>query len=159
MALSSQRAGTAAESSPGNQSGRSAPDRGRLRIAAGRPIIFKLHPAEQHARATHEIRALVPDALILTDGNTEHMIANCAAVVAQYSTVAFTAAALGKEVHSYIDPALLQRILPIQNGGTSAAHIADVCRGVLESSPADVQRVRSLVEPRVFQSVQPSEVG
>jgi hypothetical protein len=130
-----------------------------LAMAAGRPIIFKLHPAEQHERATREIRDLVPDALILRDGNTEHMIANSAAVVAQYSTVAFTAAALGKEVHSYIDPALLQRILPIQNGGTSAAHIAAVCRGVLESSDADVQRVRALVEPRVLRSVQLSEIG
>src|SRR5262249_49008957 len=64
--------------------------RDALAIAAGRPIIFKLHPAEQHDRATREIQSVAPDALILADGNTEHMIANCAALVAQYSTVAFT---------------------------------------------------------------------
>src|SRR5262249_26321103 len=40
-----------------------------LRIAGGRPIIFKLHPAEQHERAIREIRSVVPDAFILTDGN------------------------------------------------------------------------------------------
>lgn len=108
-----------------------------LDIAAGRPVIFKLHPAERHDRATREIRRLVPDAHILTSGNTEHMIANCAVLVAQYSTVAFTGAALGKEVHSYIAPDVLRRILPIQNGGASADHIADVCRELL-ASPSPV---------------------
>jgi hypothetical protein len=120
-----------------------------VRIAAGRPMIFKLHPAERHDRATREIRSLVPDAVILADGNTEHMIANSAVVVAQYSTVALTAAALGKEVHSYIDPQLLRAILPAQNGGTSARNIADVCRGCLESRPVDVQHARSRAEPGV----------
>jgi hypothetical protein len=120
-------------------------------IAGSRPIIFKLHPGERLDRAIREIRAIVPGAHILTDGNTEHMIANCAAIVAQYSTVAFTAAALGKEVHSYIEPELLKRILPIQNGGTSARNIAEVCRGCLESSPANMQRVRTRVEPSVTQ--------
>src|SRR5262249_44951284 len=60
--------------------------RDAVSIAAGRPMIFKLHPAEQHYRATREIRSMVPDAHILIDGNTEHMIANCAVLVAQYST-------------------------------------------------------------------------
>lgn len=114
-------------------------------IAGDRPVIFKLHPAERHDRAIKEIQSLVPDAVILRDGNTEHMIANCSALVAQYSTVAFTAAALGKEVHSYIDPRLLPQILPLQNGGSSARHIAEVCRGCLESSPARIQKVRSQV--------------
>jgi hypothetical protein len=120
-----------------------------LEIAGSRPVIFKLHPAERHERATREIRALLPDALVLTSGNTEHMVANCSALVAQYSTVAFTAAALGKEVHSYIDPRVLQRILPVQNGGTSARNIAEVCRECLAASPAtvDTARIRSRVEP------------
>jgi hypothetical protein len=112
-------------------------------IADGRPMIFKLHPAERHDRAIGEIRSIVPDAVILADGNTEHMIANCSALVAQYSTVAFTAAALGKEVHSYVDPALLKRILPMQNGGTSARHIAEVIRGALEWRPARIQAASS----------------
>lgn len=121
-----------------------------LDIAAGRPVIFKLHPAERHDRATAEIRSLAPEAMVLRDANTEHLIANATAVVAQYSSVAFTAAALGKEVHSYIAPDLLRRLLPIQNGGTSALHIADVCRGVLESSPARIRQAgaRALHVPR-----------
>jgi hypothetical protein len=123
-----------------------------MAIAGNRPLIFKLHPGERHDRATREIRAIAPQALILTDGNTEHMIANCSAIVAQYSTVAFTAAALGKEVHSYIDPELLRRTLPIQNGGTSASNIAEVCRGCLESSPVHLPRVRTRVEPRAIPS-------
>ncbi len=114
-----------------------------LAIAAGRPTLFKLHPAERHDRATREIRAIVPDATILTDGNTEHMIANAEAVVAQYSTVAFTAALLGKDVHSYIDPALLRRILPLQNGGASASNIAEVVRGCLEHGPDRIRHLRS----------------
>jgi hypothetical protein len=125
-----------------------------LAIARDRPVIFKLHPAERHDRAIREIQAIAPDACILRDGNTEHMIANCSAVVAQYSTVAFTAAALGKEVHSRIDPELLRRILPIQNGGTSARNIAEVCRGCLESKPAPLHRLRSRVEPMAAQPIQ-----
>jgi hypothetical protein len=126
--------------------------RNALKIAGGRQVIFKLHPAERHDRATREIRSIAPAALILADGNTEHMIANCAAIVAQYSTVAFTAAALGKEVHSYIDPELLRRILPVQNGGTSASNIAEVCRGCFESSPARIERMRTRIEPRSLEA-------
>lgn len=119
-----------------------------LRIARGREVIFKLHPAEQQDRATREIQSLVPNARILRDGNTEAMIANAAAVVAQYSTVAFTAALLGKEVHSYIDPEHLRQVLPIQNGGTSARNIAEVCRAALQAGPAWIDRARARVEPR-----------
>jgi hypothetical protein len=119
-----------------------------IALAGNRPILFKLHPAERHDRAIREIEALIANPLIYRDGNCEHMIANCTAVVAQYSTVAFTAAALGKEVHSYIDPDVLKQILPMQNGGKSAQHIAEVCRGCLESSPARVERLRSIDSPR-----------
>lgn len=105
-----------------------------LAIAGSRPVIFKLHPAERHERATREIRRLAPSALILTEGNTEHMIANCGALVAQYSSVVFTAAALGKEVHSYLDPEVLRRVLPNQNSGASARNIADVVRERLAST-------------------------
>src|SRR5262249_33149572 len=117
------------------------------KIAAGRPVIFKLHPAEQHDRASREVRSIAPDALILTEGNTEQMIANSAAVVAGYSTGAFTAALLGKEVHSYVEPEGLRRVLPLQNGGTSASRIADVCRACLASNPIDIDQVRSRVTP------------
>src|SRR5262249_37112505 len=129
-----------------------------VRIAAGRRMIFKLHPAEQHDRAIREIRSIVPDAFILTEGNTEQMIANCAAVVAQHSTVAFTAAALGKEVHSYIDPERLRKVLPLQNGGTSARNIADVCRACFESTPIRVAEVRSRIESRSPEPPRPENV-
>ena len=117
-----------------------------LNIASGRPVIFKLHPAEQHDRAASEIRSIAPDALILVDSNTEHMIANCAALVAGYSTVAFTAALLGKEVHSYIEPESLRQALPCQNGGLSARNIAGVCRAFFESSALDIEKVRAQMQ-------------
>jgi hypothetical protein len=127
--------------------------RDALAIASGRPVIFKLHPAEHPDRAIREIRSIAPGALILADGNTEHMIANCAAVVAQYSTVAFTAALLGKEVHSFIEPDFLREALPSQNGGTSARNIAEVCRACFGSNPIEIERVRARVEPGVVQPI------
>src|SRR5262249_37452168 len=54
--------------------------RDALKIAAGRPVIFKLHPAEQHDRGTREIRSIAPDALIVTEGNTEQRIAKITSV-------------------------------------------------------------------------------
>src|SRR5262245_25682572 len=42
--------------------------RNALEIAGGRPVIFKLHPAERHDRASREIRSIAPSAPILTDG-------------------------------------------------------------------------------------------
>ncbi|GMV22707.1 MAG: hypothetical protein AMXMBFR57_26560 [Acidimicrobiia bacterium] len=122
-----------------------------LRIADGRRVLVKLHPAERRERAIQEIRALAPQAEVLTDGNTDHMIANADVVIAQYSTVAFTAAALGKELYSYIPPDELRRILPIQTGGRSAALIADICRHLLESptggAPAHVTATPHRVPP------------
>jgi hypothetical protein len=128
--------------------------RNALKIAGDRQVIFKLHPAELHDRAIREIRSIVPDAMILAEGNTEHMIANCSVLVAQYSTVAFTAAALGKEVHSYIDSETLHRILPLQNGGTSGKHIADVCRNLLESTPDMTVNPRGASNPVVGAAAQ-----
>ncbi|MGE0449769.1 MAG: hypothetical protein AB7Q29_09325 [Vicinamibacterales bacterium] len=121
------------------------------RVAGQRRVIFKLHPAENHERAIREIRSVTADPFILTDGNTEQMIANSEAVVAQYSTVAFTAALLGKEVHSYISPEHLRRVLPIQNRGMSARNIADVCRACFDSHPVRLADVRALIETRPVQ--------
>ncbi len=117
-----------------------------LQIAAGRPLIFKLHPNENVERATREIRDLAPQALIYEDGNINHMIANCEVLITQYSSVAYIGLALGKEVHSYFDIEELRRLLPIQNGGTSAWNIAQVCRAVLAA-----ERVRQPTPPRVMQ--------
>lgn len=107
-----------------------------LDIAAGRPLIFKLHPNENVARSTQEILELAPCALVLAEGHAGEMIANCDVLITQYSSVAFIGLALGKEVHSYFDVDELRRLLPIQNGGASHRHIAAVCRRLLERAPA-----------------------
>ena len=59
------------------------------------------------------------------------MVANADVVVTRYSSVVYIALALGKEVHADMDLATLRALLPLQNGGTSARRIADVCRGLL----------------------------
>ena len=101
-----------------------------VRIAAGRPLAFKLHPNEELPRATDEIAAHAPaGTLVFTEGNTDHMIANCIELITQYSTVVYVGLALGKPVHSYFDVDDLRRKLPWQNNGTSARRIAAICRG------------------------------
>jgi hypothetical protein len=107
--------------------------RSALEIAKGRRIIFKLHPNEGPARA-EEIRALAPGALVYSSGSAEEMIANAEVVVTQWSSTAFVALALGKEVHSHFPIEQLRQLLPIQNGGRSAGNIARVCREVLASN-------------------------
>lgn len=97
-------------------------------VAGSRPLIFKLHPNERAARARREIEREAPGAMVFADGNTDHMIANCDALVTLYSSVVFVAVALGKEVHADIPMPTLQALTPIQNGGTSAQRIAEVCR-------------------------------
>lgn len=107
-------------------------------IAAGRQVIFKLHPNENKARSTSEIHSILPKALVFDKGNTSEMIANCDVLITQYSSVAFIGLALGKEVHSYFDVGELRRLLPIQNGGTSGENIAKVCRNLMgEKSESD----------------------
>jgi hypothetical protein len=101
------------------------------RVAGDRQLIFKLHPNENVARARQEIQMHTPDALIYSDGDIRPMIANCAALVAQHSSVIYFALALGKEVHADADLSVLRRLMPIQNGGASARQIAEVCRKVM----------------------------
>ncbi len=98
------------------------------RISQGRPIIFKLHPLEKVERARREIINIIPDAMVLAEGKTEHMVANCQVLVTQVSSVTFIGMVLGKEVHTDLDLAKLEKLLPIQNGGKSASVIATVCR-------------------------------
>ena len=110
-------------------------------IAGNRQLIFKLHPNEKKERAIREIREYAPSALIYIDGNTEHMIANCGELITQYSTVVYIGIALGKKVHSYFDVEQLKRLAPVQNGGASSSHIADVCRQYIEfkGDPSEFQ--------------------
>jgi len=108
-----------------------------VEIAAGRPMIFKLHPNEHFERATREIREEVGDVPIYTDGNIDHMIANCSVLICQYSTVVYVGLALGKEVHSYFDVEMLMRLKPMQNGGASGRNIAQLCRHILLGEPVN----------------------
>jgi hypothetical protein len=102
------------------------------RIANGRPLIFKFHPNENPHRAGSEVERYAPEAIHFSDGNTDHMIANCDALVTRYSSVVYVAAALGKEIHSDLSPEVLQALLPWQNGGTSAQNIARECLRLFE---------------------------
>jgi hypothetical protein len=104
-----------------------------IAIAAGRPMIFKLHPNENAERATREILALAPSALVFARGPTEAMIANCDVLITQFSSVVFVGIALGKEVHSQHPIDLLTRLSPIQNG-CAAKNIAAVARELLARS-------------------------
>ncbi len=118
-----------------------------LEIAAGRQIIFKLHPNENVERATREIHQQAPHALVYAAGNTHEMIANCDVLITQHSTVVYTGIALGKEVHSYFDVDQLYRLAPWQNGGMSAQNIAEVCRRLVEgrlAHPDEFQFTRKL---------------
>ena len=99
-----------------------------LEVADGRDVIFKLHPNENHKRAVREIEKYAPNARIFTDGNTDHMIANCDALVTKYSSVLLVALAMGKPVYSDLDPDFMNSLTPIQNRGQSAKAIANICR-------------------------------
>jgi hypothetical protein len=104
-----------------------------VKIANGRPLIFKLHPNEKKERAIAEIRKHASaDTLIFTDGNTNNMIANCCELITQYSTVVYVGIILGKKVHSYFDVDELHKLTPIQNNGTSAKKIAEICRRFID---------------------------
>lgn len=102
-----------------------------VEVAGDRTLIFKLHPQENRRRAVREIRRYAPNAVIYEDGDTNRMIAHCEALVTRYSSVVLVAAALGKEIHSDLDPGFLEQVKPVQNGGLSGWKIAEVCREVL----------------------------
>ena len=103
-----------------------------VRIAAGRPLIFKLHPNENRRRAIREIRRWAPGSRVYTTGNAEHMVANCSVLITSYSSTVFVGLALGKECYSEWDIETLRKLLPWQNGD-SAQRIAGVVREMLGS--------------------------
>jgi hypothetical protein len=123
-------------------------------VAGGRPLVFKLHPNENVERASAEIRKHAPDAHIFDRGSAEHMIANCDVFVAQYSSTAFVALALGKEVHSYFELEELRRLMPAQHG-RAAENVAQVCREVLAAETAS-EASRATPLPRKRPWFQPS---
>ena len=106
------------------------------RIADGRRLIFKFHPNEEPSRAAAEVERHAPGALYFSKANTDHMIANCEALVTRYSSVVYVAMALGKEIHSDLSHEYLQRLLPIQNGGKSAFNIAQECLQLFDGNAA-----------------------
>lgn len=99
--------------------------------AAGKQLVFKLHPNENVERATKEINQYAPGALVYSEGNAGEMIANCDILITRYSSVVLVAAALGKTIYSDLDTDTLKRLTPLQNGN-SAYLIANVCREMLE---------------------------
>jgi len=105
-------------------------------IANGRALIFKFHPNENAERARREVERYSPGARCFADGNTDHMIANCCALVTRFSSVAYVALALGKELHSDLAVEELRRLMPIQNGGRSAANIARECLRLCQTEAA-----------------------
>ncbi len=116
-----------------------------VEIANGRPLIFKLHPLENTRRAIREINRYAPGAKVYWRGDVNSMMFNAQTVITQWSSCTFTAMALGKEVFSDLDPRELKQLMPIQNGGTSAVKIAQVCLQVLNTPmPVIEQRRRSL---------------
>jgi hypothetical protein len=110
-----------------------------LEIAAGRQLIFKLHPNENHPRAISEIKRYAPEALIYTSGSAEEMIANCDVLITRFSSTIYVGLALGKEVHSKFDLAELQKLTPLQNN-SAASNIADVCREMLHDVTLPVSK-------------------
>lgn len=126
------------------------------KIAAGREVIFRLHPNENVERAEREIKRLMPDALILTQGDTNHMIANCDVLITQVSSVVFIGIALGKEVHSYHNLEELTKLAPLQNGGTSALRIAEECRRLLKTSLDDIRKNTPVRKPALTPTWLPS---
>lgn len=99
----------------------------------GKPLLFKTHPNENQERAVREFKKYAPDSLIYTSGNTNEMIANCAAMVTRFSSVLLVASALDKPVYSELDTDFVRRLKPLQNEGRSAIRIADICRTYLEA--------------------------
>jgi hypothetical protein len=102
-----------------------------VEIAGGRQLIFKLHPIENVERATREIKAHAPGAMVYATGSAEEMIANCDVLITRFSSTAFVGVALGKETYSDFDMDELRRLMPLQNN-SAALNIANVCRRVLE---------------------------
>jgi len=114
-----------------------------VHIADGRPLVFKLHPLENMCRSQKEIQKYAPDARVLTEGSIDPMIAACQVLITQRSTCTFVGLALGKEVHTDLDINQLHGLMPIQNNGTSALRIGNICRRVLNTPMSELVPVRA----------------
>lgn len=119
-----------------------------LDIAAGRPLVFKLHPNEHVQRAVREIRTYAPEAEVFYDCNIDPLIAHCDALVTKYSSCVYIGIALNKEVYSDFPMEELRNLCPIQNGGTSAEAIAVECEDVLRHNQCRVFQMSESVRTR-----------
>lgn len=117
-----------------------------VQIANGRQLIFKLHPNENIERATSEINKYAPGALIYTSGNINYMIANCDALITQFSTTVYVGILFGKEVHSAFNIDELYKLMPIQNNGTSAERIAGIGKHLLKNPDIPLNEIRKYFE-------------
>ena len=114
-----------------------------VKIAAGRKLIFKLHPNENVKRAEGEINKYAPGSLVYYGVPIEPMISKCSTLVTRYSSVVYKALVLGKEVISDIPNSELEKLIPVQNGGTSAKYIAlEARRLYAESRTKDIFLVK-----------------
>lgn len=95
-----------------------------VKIANGKKLIFKLHPNENIERATAEINRYAPEALIYHNVPIEPMIPKCSLLFTRYSSVVYKALVIGKEVISDIPVDELKKLMPVQNGGSSARNIS-----------------------------------
>lgn len=103
-----------------------------LGIAAGRQLIFKLHPNEKVDRAIAEINEYAPGALVYPVGSAEEMVANCSVLITEWSSVTFVGLALDKEVHTKYSLDYLRPLVPVQNN-SAAANIASICRELISA--------------------------
>jgi hypothetical protein len=85
---------------------------------------------------------------VFTQGHVNHIIANASVVITQQSTCTFVAIALGKEVYTNLDINELKRLMPIQNGGSSAQKIAEISRRLLHIPLPVLEQVRKGYRPR-----------
>lgn len=109
-----------------------------VRLAAGRKLVFKLHPNENVARAVREIEQYAPGATVYHNCSIDPLIAHCDVLITKYSSCVYVGIALGKEVHSDFPLDELRRLCPIQNGGTSARAIAGECDDLLRRPSCNV---------------------
>ncbi len=115
-------------------------------LSEGKQMVFKLHPNENLPRASREINKYAPGSLVFQQGNTDEMIANCDILITHYSTVVYVGLALGKKVYSSFNIDELRKLVPIQNGGKSAANIAALCLKLLGEEPVAAYDGREVVE-------------
>lgn len=119
-----------------------------VEIADGRQLIFKLHPLEKARRAIREINHYAPGAKVYWRGDINKMILNAETVITQWSSCTFVAMALGKEVYSDLESNELRNLMPIQNSGTSAQKIKQVCQQIINTPMPLIEQRRQALKPR-----------